>query len=75
MTVWEPYRELEFELYDCTLPVRRLRHHYTLTPEGAGTRVDQKQDYELKFGPLGGCSTSSRSAASGTRGLRASLLD
>lgn len=53
VTVWEPERELEFTLYDCTLPVRRLRHHYTLTPEGGGTRVDQTQEYTLKFGPIG----------------------
>jgi hypothetical protein len=35
------------------LPVRRLRHHYTRTAENGGTRVDQQQEYELKFGPIG----------------------
>jgi ligand-binding SRPBCC domain-containing protein len=53
VTVWEPHRELELELYDCTLPVRRLRHHYTLTAEGGGTLVKQRQEYVLKHGPLG----------------------
>lgn len=53
VTVWQPCRELEFELHDCSLPVRRLRHHYTLTAEGRGTRVDQLQEYELKYGALG----------------------
>ena len=53
VTVWEPFRELEFELHDCTLPVRRLRHHYTLTRDGAGTRVEQRQEYRLKYGPVG----------------------
>lgn len=53
VTVWEPERELEFTLHDCTLPVRRLRHHYTLTPERGGTRVDQTQDYALKYGAVG----------------------
>lgn len=53
VTVWEPGRELEFTLYDCTLPVRRLRHHYTLTAEHGGTRVDQTQEYTLKYGPVG----------------------
>jgi ligand-binding SRPBCC domain-containing protein len=53
VTVWQPHRELEFTLYDCTLPVRSLRHHYTLTAEGAGTRVEQLQEYTLKYGPLG----------------------
>jgi ligand-binding SRPBCC domain-containing protein len=53
VTVWRSGRELAFELYDCTLPVRRLRHHYTLTPDGKGTRVEQEQEYELKYGMLG----------------------
>lgn len=53
VTVWEPGRSLELTLYDCTLPVRRLRHHYTLTAEGSGTRVDQVQEYSLKYGPVG----------------------
>lgn len=53
VTVWQPHRESAFELHDCTLPVRRLRHHYTLTPEHTGTRVDQQQEYALKYGPLG----------------------
>lgn len=53
VTVWEPEKALEFTLYDCTLPVKRLRHHYTLRPENGGTRVDQTQEYTLKYGPLG----------------------
>jgi uncharacterized protein YndB with AHSA1/START domain len=53
VTVWKPVHELEFTLHDCTLPVRSLRHHYTLTPEGSGTRVDQTQDYALKYGLVG----------------------
>lgn len=53
VTVWEPGRELEFTLYDCTLPVRSLRHRYLLTPEREGTRVDQTQEYTLKYGPMG----------------------
>lgn len=53
VTVWEPPRALELTLYECTLPVLRLRHHYTLRPEHGGTRVDQIQEYALKYGPLG----------------------
>jgi len=53
VTVWEPFRELEFELYDCSLPVRRLRHRYVLTPDQNGVRVEQEQEYELKYGALG----------------------
>jgi uncharacterized protein YndB with AHSA1/START domain len=53
VTAWKPDRALEFTLYDCTLPVRSLRHHYALTPERGGTRVEQTQEYTLKFGLLG----------------------
>jgi hypothetical protein len=53
VTVWRPERELEFTLYDCRLPVRSLRHDYTLTPERGGTRIAQTQEYALKYGPIG----------------------
>lgn len=53
VTAWRPHEALAFELYRCTLPVRRLEHSYTLTPDGAGTVVRQRMHYELKMGLLG----------------------
>ncbi len=50
---WKPHEALSFELFECTLPVRRLKHSYTLIPDGSGTTVLQRMEYELKFGPLG----------------------
>jgi ligand-binding SRPBCC domain-containing protein len=50
---WRPNEALSFELYECTLPVRRLRHDYTLVREGSATVVRQRMEYALKFGPLG----------------------
>jgi ligand-binding SRPBCC domain-containing protein len=50
---WRPHEELSFELFECTLPVRKLTHRYTLTREGNATFVRQRMEYELKFGPLG----------------------
>ncbi len=50
---WRPHEGLAFELFECTLPVRRLKHSYTLTPDAGGTVVNQRMEYELKFGPLG----------------------
>lgn len=47
------HEALAFELYECTLPVRRLKHTYTLVSEGGGTVVRQRMEYELKFGALG----------------------
>ena len=53
VTDWRPNEAISFELYECTLPLRRLRHSYTLVREGGGTVVRQRMEYELKFGPLG----------------------
>jgi ligand-binding SRPBCC domain-containing protein len=53
VTVWDPPRAIEFELHECTLPVLKLWHHYTLVADGKGTRVDQRQEYQLKYGPIG----------------------
>jgi len=50
---WRPHEALSFELYECTLPVRRLKHSYTIIADGAGTVVRQRMEYELKFGALG----------------------
>jgi ligand-binding SRPBCC domain-containing protein len=53
VTAWEPEKALSFELFECTLPVRTLKHHYRLEPEGDGTRVTQRMEYRLKLGPIG----------------------
>lgn len=53
VTEWEPNVSLAFELFACTLPVKRLRHRYTFTARDGGTLVTQTMEYELKFGPLG----------------------
>lgn len=50
---WRPDESLSFELFECTLPVRRLKHSYTLTADGSGTTVRQHMEYELKFGFVG----------------------
>jgi hypothetical protein len=50
---WRPHESLAFELYECSLPVRRLKHRYTLVAEGSGTVVRQRMEYQLKFGALG----------------------
>ncbi len=53
VVAFEPHRKLSFELFECALPVRRLKHDYTLTAEGDGTLVRQRMEYELKLGPIG----------------------
>jgi hypothetical protein len=53
VTSWEPERSLGFELVECTLPVRRLKHHCVLTTISGGTRVHQRMEYRLTLGPIG----------------------
>jgi hypothetical protein len=53
VTDWRPNDALAFELYECTLPVKRLKHRYTLTAHDGGTLVTQTMEYELKFGLVG----------------------
>jgi ligand-binding SRPBCC domain-containing protein len=53
VVAFEPHRSISFELFECTLPVRRLKHDYTLTAEEGGTRVRQRMEYQLKMGFLG----------------------
>jgi ligand-binding SRPBCC domain-containing protein len=53
VTEWDGHHVLAFELVACVLPVRSLRHRYLLTEEGAVTRVEQRMEYQLKYGPFG----------------------
>jgi hypothetical protein len=53
VTAWTPHAAIGFELFACTLPVKGLKHRYTLTPTDGGTLVTQRMLYTLKFGPLG----------------------
>src|SRR5690242_3635136 len=41
---WRPHEAPSFELYECSLPVRRLRHSYTLVREGGATVVGQRME-------------------------------
>jgi ligand-binding SRPBCC domain-containing protein len=53
VTDFKPHEAIAFELFECTLPVRRLKHSYTLRGDGKGTLVEQRMEYALKFGPVG----------------------
>jgi ligand-binding SRPBCC domain-containing protein len=53
IVAFEPHRAISFELFECTLPVRRLKHDYTLTAQDGGTLVHQRMEYELKMGFVG----------------------
>lgn len=54
VTEWEPNESLTIELYKCsTVPIKSLKHSYTVTPDEEGTLVTQRMEYVLKFGPIG----------------------
>ena len=53
VVAFRPPESLAFELVECSLPLRRLSHSYTLTREGDSTLVRQRMEYDLKLGPLG----------------------
>ena len=53
ITEWQPQQSLAFELFECTLPVKSLRHRYTFTEDNGKTRVQQVMEYRLKMGMFG----------------------
>lgn len=50
---WQPYEQLAFTLFDCNLPMKALKHSYSLHPVEDGTRVTQVMTYTMKYGLLG----------------------
>src|SRR5258706_3635520 len=50
---WSPASSIAFELTECTLPVKTLKHRYELRADGNETVVSQRMEYELKLGPIG----------------------
>jgi carbon monoxide dehydrogenase subunit G len=50
---WEPGKAITMELYASDWPIRYMRWRTALEADGAGTRVTQRMDYQLKFGVLG----------------------
>jgi TfoX/Sxy family transcriptional regulator of competence genes/ligand-binding SRPBCC domain-containing protein len=50
---WQPTTSLSFELFECTLPLRRLQHRYELVADGDATVVRQRMEYALKLGLIG----------------------
>lgn len=53
VTEWENERAITFQLYECTLPVKNLKHSYILEDLGGKTRVVQTMEYKLKYGVIG----------------------
>lgn len=53
VTEWVPNKSLTFEITDCSIPMNKLSHRYTLSKAGDATLVKQEMIYEMKFGWFG----------------------
>src|SRR5712692_9086820 len=50
---WEPKEAITMELYESEWPLKFMRWRTALRPDGAGTMVSQRMEYQVKFGVLG----------------------
>lgn len=50
---WEPNKALGLELYESPWPIRYMRWRTEVNPNGFGTVVTQRMEYQVKFGLLG----------------------
>jgi uncharacterized protein YndB with AHSA1/START domain len=78
VTDWRPDGALAFDLVTCSLPVRRLRHTYTLTEvaapgSGRATLVRQTMTYDLKYAALGRALDATVMRRQWDRGIKAFL--
>lgn len=53
VTAVTPHKSMSIEMYEHQWPVKYMRWRTNLAPEGSGTHVSQKLEYEVKFGILG----------------------
>lgn len=53
VTHWEEGRAVGLELDEHAWPVEFMRWVTRVEPHGAGTRISQALEYQVKFGPLG----------------------
>ena len=50
---FEPKSKISFELVESSWPVKSMKWHTSLHPDGASTIISQEMEYEVKFGLLG----------------------
>ncbi len=48
-----PNEELVYQLTDCSVPIKGLKHTYSFQKIGDQTKVQQVMEYTVKFGILG----------------------
>ncbi len=53
ITVFEPNKELVYQLTDCSFPIKGLKHTYSFQNIDSSTKVQQTMEYTVKFGLLG----------------------
>lgn len=53
ITVFNPNEELDYQLTDCSFPIKGLKHTYSFEIIGNQTKVQQVMEYTVKFGLIG----------------------
>jgi carbon monoxide dehydrogenase subunit G len=53
VTTWQPEQCLGLEIAQSDWPIVFMRWDTRLAPQGGGTLVTQRMEYQVKFGPLG----------------------
>jgi uncharacterized protein YndB with AHSA1/START domain len=53
VTHWEDERAVGLEVVESDWPIRFMRWVTRIEPKGGGSRITQRLEYALKFGPLG----------------------
>jgi Polyketide cyclase / dehydrase and lipid transport len=53
VTVWEQGKAVGLEIVESDWPISRMQWVTRIDPQGAGSVLSQRLDYDMKFGPLG----------------------
>jgi Polyketide cyclase / dehydrase and lipid transport len=53
VTAWEQGKAVGLEIVESDWPISRMQWVTRIDPQGAGSILSQKLDYDMKFGPLG----------------------
>lgn len=53
IVIFNPNKELVYQLTDCSFPIKSLKHTYSFQKLEDQTKVQQVMEYKVKFGLLG----------------------
>lgn len=53
VTLWEEFKALGLEIVESDWPITRMHWITKITPNGSGSTLSQRLEYDMKYGPLG----------------------